>query len=281
MVLDSGKRQYDIVREMYHGTQNDVVVCRDLQAAGNSYKTVWLIKDRKTARKIIEAFELNQKAASKLYEECFLYNEQMCFVFPYEKERSIEKFYLSAIESHTCSRRQIWTQIVTACMTCGLPDTVLYLLIKQRQLQMGADGSIWFQYCLDFSEYDENVRTPECVTECAGLLEQLSRLEKGKNYAGELFEKKIKRKSYTEFIGLYKDVRLITAEQEKKYTKKTITDEIQKRKDMLYHILFTVSLILFLIVVVMFLFHITLGDFSFYRLFRQPIEQIGTESLLQ
>lgn len=281
MVLDSGKKQYDIVREMHHGFVNDIVVGRDLQAAGNVFKTIWMVKDRLTAKHIIEVFQLEQVEKTYEYEECFLHGEKMCFVFPYEKERSLELFYGTALESQTCSRQQIWTQIVTACLTCGLPDSILYLILKQRQLQMGADGSIWFQYCLDLSEFNKDISLQECVVECVHLLEQLSRQEQNRNYADELLEKKLNRKSYTEFIGLYKDIRLITEQRENSYSRKRFKDILEKNKDTLYHILCVISCCLLLIVLVMFVFHIAFGDFSFYDLTRQPIKKIGTESLLQ
>lgn len=281
MILDSGKRQYDVVRDMYHGTKNDVVVCRNLQAAGTSYKTVWLVRDRMLARKLIELYHIHSDDEQRIYEECFLYKEQMCFVFPYERERSLEKFYLPTLESKSCSRQQIWTQIVTVCMTCGLPDAILYLVIKQNQIQVGADGSIWFQYNIDLSELDETITTTQCVTECARLLKCLMKQDKGKKYAGELLERKIKRKSYTEFIKLYKDIRLITVQQEEKRTAGIVKSLFYEKKDQLYRILFKISFCLFIIVTVMFLFELVFGDFSFYTIFRYSLKQIGTESLLQ
>lgn len=286
MILDSGKRQYRVVSEIFHGSVNDVVVCQDLGAAGSTYKTVWLIKKREIARTIIEAFQLDNHQSENgiqkkiVYEECFLFQGNMCFVLPYAGERPLEHFYLSVIENGICGREHIWMQVITTCMTCCLPDCILYLLLHQGQIQVGTDGSIWFQYNIDFSEFDEKRDTKSCVLECAKLIQKLMQQEQMMNLAGELLQRKLERKSYTQFIDLYKDIHLIQ-DQSNKREKKSLKKVLEEKKDTIYKVILVISIVLLTIVVIMLIFRLIFGDFSFYRLFRPAIEQIGTESLLK
>ncbi len=85
MVLDGGKRQYKVVREVFSGEKNDVFVCMDLCLEGAEYKTAWRVKDREITKKLL--------GAPEIWEDSFVKKEHMYFVFPYREERPLEKFY--------------------------------------------------------------------------------------------------------------------------------------------------------------------------------------------
>jgi hypothetical protein len=277
MVLGSQNRQYRTIREVYHGKKNDVVVCQDLQASGTLYKTVWRVRDREVVRSIIQLFH----EAEHPYEACFGYQEGMCFVFPYEQERSLERFYSATIEAGLCERGQIWMGLVMKCMTCALPAPILYLILQARQVRLGQDGTIHFLYCLDLEKLEPDRTTADCAEECARLLGELMELGPPCHVGAELLKQRIKRKSYDNFIDLYKDIRVIADDAEKKGEKRGIGQFLADRRHLIYRTVFTLCIILLVITVVFFLGKLVFGSTAFYQLFRHAIDRIGTESLLQ
>jgi hypothetical protein len=277
MVLGSQNRQYRTMQEVYHGKKNDVVVCQDLQAAGTLCRTVWIVKDRALVRSIIQMF----RKADCSYETCFGYEGGMCFVFPYEQERSLDKFYLVTTESGACSRGQIWTRLVMKCMAGGLPAPILYLILKGRQLRLGEDGNISFLYNLDLEKLDVEKNEADCAAECARLLRELMEQEPGKHTAGELLERRLRRQSYKNFIDLYKDIQLIAKDADKKRDRKRLASILAGKRDVLFRTVLILSVILLVVTVVLLLGRLVFGEATIFQLFRHAIERIGTESLLQ
>ena len=53
MLLNTGKKQYRIIREVLTGEVNDVYVCQDSNESMAPYRTVWLVKDRQVARELM------------------------------------------------------------------------------------------------------------------------------------------------------------------------------------------------------------------------------------
>lgn len=274
MIMNTGKKQYDVIRDVFHGSVNDVYVCREMQSSEEEYYTVWLLKDRAMAKQLLK--ELKDTA------ECFMVRDSLCFLFPYHEERPLERFYTGTLENGECENRQIWLDIVVQCMTSTLPDSLMYLLLTQSQMQLGADGSIRFNYFLDLSKYQEDSKTKSCVEACAGILLSLMRKEKQiPKAAAELLERKLYRGEYQEYMQLYHDVKLISERTGKRDIKGAVKEKLQSRKDKAYKVLQVLCAALFIVAAVLIIFRLAFGDFAVYRIFSKPIEQIGTEILLQ
>ena len=280
MILDAGNRQYEVVRDVFYGDINDVLVCKVLHSQLPEYKTVWRLKDRDITKNLLK--DLSGDEGKKIYDDCFVFKDAMYFVFPYHKERSLEKFYLATVLNHSCDKRQIWMNLTVQCMTGGLPAGMLYLILTQGQVGLDADGAVYFNYFLDLAEYREDVGEGDCAMVCAGQILNLIRMEKEKaGIVKKLLERKFYRKAYTDFFQLYMDMKLVLNGQGKKAWGKIIKDRILFRKDLLYRILSVVSFTLLMIVMVMILFRFVWGEFSFFQLFEHTFEEIGTETLLQ
>lgn len=282
MLLNAGKKQYRIIREVFTGNTNDVYVCQNQDDAKSAYKTIWIVKKREIAKALLGSFE---KTDASLLEECFAQNENMCFVLPYSQERPLYKFYISNIKNQSRSRQQIWLDLVVKCMTGRLPDALLNLILRQEQIQLEPDGSIGFSFFLDLSEYTASVTEKENVILCAEKIVELIRLENedSKEAAVLLLEKKLDRKKYQEFIQLYKDIKLIMQDDSdtdlKIYIK--IKNMILAKQDRIYMVLSYICILLISIIIINLLGHLFLGEFSFWKLFGNSLEQIGTESLLK
>lgn len=281
MLLNTAKKQYRVVREVLSGETNDVYVCQEQNASTAPYKTIWLVKNRRIARELMGS-------PGNVCEECFMHNENAGFVFGYDGERLLDRFYQSTIQSEAVSESQVWLELVVRCMTSGLPPAMLNMILKQKQVHIGADGGIWFGYFLDLSEYDGQAGEKENVALCAAYIIQLIEYGLALNaYAAKnihvmnLIQKKLIRKKYREFMQLYSDIRLMTGERSPADNKGRWKTVIASRQDLIYRILAFCCIVLVCIVIFMLAGHLFFGEFSFWKLLRGPLEQVGTESLLQ
>ena len=96
-----------------------------------------------------------------------------------------------------------------------------------------------------------------------------------------LNQKKLIRKKYREFMQLYSDIKLMTREQSPGSNKGRLKAVVTSKQDLTYRILAFCCIVLVCIVIFMLAGHLFFGEFSFWKLFRGPLEQVGTESLLQ
>jgi hypothetical protein len=222
------------------------------------------------------------KSEECVCEEYFALKDNMCFVFPYIQERPLFRFYVGNIKQNSCSRQQIWLDIVTQCMTKKLPDDILNLIIKQGQINIAPDGSIDFGYLLDLSDYKEGIQEKTNVTLCAKMILELIYIDdaKSKDPTVLLLEKKLKRSKYDEFIQLFKDIKIIMQDNSDISKIERVKLFIKSRQDVIYRIMCVICIVLVCIVVVEFLGRLVLKDFSFLKIFTNSLKQIGTQSLV-
>lgn len=274
MELKGENRQYQVVREVLSGEKNDVMVCLDTGILVPDYKTIWRVKDRELRKLLLKG--------PKIWEDCFVRNEDMYFAFPYRKERPLDKFYLSTVTVNGGDRGKIWLDFVVQCMTLGLPNGILYLLLKQKQAGITPEGKVFFNYFLDLSDYREDKKEQECAMLCAGEILMTAGLEEEKgNVFQRLLEKKVKRKAYRDFLQLYRDVKLISGGWEKKTFSSQIKEAILGRKVLIRKILCVSCILAVFTGAVVFFCNVFFGDTVLYRLFLNTFEKIGTESLVQ
>lgn len=279
MVLITGQKVYEVIREVLEGHANSVYVCREEKKPDAPYKTVWIVKDRRIAKALLED-------ADAYCEEIFMQNENAGFVFPYVRERPLRKFYLNSIRKGFCTRQQVWLGLVEQCMVSKLPPAVVYLILSQGQAHVAPDGSIQFGFQLDLSEYDDSICESDNVIACAEEIVRLIRLEdlnkKGslvRIQAAALLERKLEREAYQELIQLYRDIRLLGRTDSA--GKKRRSSIAISKWEWGYRLLSGICIVLVCMVVLMAAGHIFFGEASFWKLFGGSLDTIGTESLLQ
>jgi hypothetical protein len=277
MTLNAGKIKYEVIREVNTGDVNDVYICRDKADVSAPFKTIWVVKNREVSKALIAGF-----SKSYICKECFVLNDYMCFVLPYTEPRPLFRFYIGTCMSKNCSRQQIWLDIVTKCITCKLPEGLLYLILEQNQINIAPDGSIEFGYNIDLTGYKENVTQTQNVTLCAKRILELIYMEsiKGTDSAVLLLEKKLKRNKYDEFIQLFKDIKLIMQEDSEESKIKKLKRYVVTKQDVIYRVLSIVCIVLVCIVAVNFVGNIFLKDFSLWKIFTNSLKEIGTESMI-
>lgn len=285
MLLDTGKKQYETIREVFTGKVNDVYVCRNPKNPPEPYKTVWMVRQHEVARRLLRELEANKAKSSAAYDcyECFTYNETVCFAFPYIEERPLRKFYQGMVWYGGCSREKIWESLVTQCMVKGIPAGILRLILTQQQVQIDPDGNVDFSFFLDLAQYDDKKASEQDnIVLCANLIMELAGMEghKKEDVARRLLERKIDRKKYHEFLQLLQDVRIIRKEQHAK-TGKVREIFTKYGEDRLCKALFGVCAVLACITVFVLAGYLIFGESIIWKLSGGALDQIGTESLLQ
>ncbi|MBR5420237.1 MAG: hypothetical protein IK115_03705 [Lachnospiraceae bacterium] len=278
MIFESAKLKLEEVGCIYRSPACDCLICRDLNVDGATLYTVLKITDHESVRRLITVFE---KEKETVLIDSFSAEGAYLFVLPYRKERALSEFYMGDVMPlERCE--DICINVILACMTSGLPWPFLYLVLKQKRLNLSRDDSIYLSYDVDIRELDPKLREKECVTACARILASLlesKATQKADSYI--LLEKKIANQSYNKFTELYRDVRIAAVPKSKTGLFGRIRRWLAARSDTFLGILFWLSLFLVIIALALLLSNLVMGDIPWLRLFVNNFKRIGTESLLQ
>ncbi|MDD2973368.1 MAG: hypothetical protein PHE02_14685 [Lachnospiraceae bacterium] len=280
MTFTVGSMQLNTVREVLHGSANDVYICQDINAANDTYYTLWLIRDNTIAKKFITLFH-EAKVKETEYITSFSYQDKFGMVFTYKAERFLKNFYMgSAFSLNVCET--ICINLVMECISCNMPYPVLYLILTQNQIHMSKDNGIFFSYQLDFDQFDETKKEKDCVIMCAQIvLELLAAHESEKAISYKLLERKIPKEGYRSFTELYKDIRMSAVSANKIGLKGRLMAAFKRNQDRLFRFMLVICTILGVIVLAMLIMQLIYGDVPFMRFLINPFKQIGTESMLQ
>lgn len=280
MIFESPKMILKVVRIVLNGPANDVYVCQNMSSEAGTLYTVLFIKQHDTVHKLLKVFEDSQANIEDVCTEFFSMDENFVMVFPYEKERPLDKFFFG--NSYTLTEcEESCINLVINFMTSKIPFPLMYLILSQRQLHISKDGSIYLGYQLDLSDIDEKIGERMCVAECAKIaLSLLESKQNGRNaMTYSLINKKIERKAYNYFTELYKDIRIAAAPQGKRGIIARIKAFFRRNKDQLFRILFILAAILGIIVAASFITNLIFGDIPWLRIFFGGFKRIGTEIL--
>ena len=203
------------------------------------------------------------------------------YKFDYEKEREISDFYLgTAFPLSQCER--ICVNFVLACLSSGLPYPLLYLLLRDKKINLTSDDNIYFSYYFDLTDFNADINEAECVLLAAMLIKDLlEKHEEEKSISYKLINRKIKREGYKKFSELYKDIKLSASGDQKKGIIAAIKRFLHRHEDGLKRACMTICTVLIIVMLLSFLSERISGDNIFRRLFTNTFTTIGTESMLQ
>lgn len=280
MVYESQGMQLNTIRIVRKGTANDVYICRDDSSQAGSLYTLLVVRDHDIVRQLLNLFE-NQGNRTDAFLRSFSHNGDFCMVFPYKAERPMRSFYngdkfpLSKCEA-------ICSNLVTACMTEGVPYPVLYLMLQQEQIHLAKDDSVFFSYQIGLEDLDITVGEKECVVQCARILTELlmpKAYQKAVSYT--LLKKKVEKKSYNYFMELYKDLQIASETSKKIGIRSRLNSTIEIQKDRLFRVLLIICLALILLMLVSLVAQVLFGEAPWLRIFSNHFRIIGTENLVQ
>ena len=278
MIYRSERLTLRSVMDVFQGEVNDVMICEEISGGRGNYYTLLVIKDHETVRKLLCIMEQSERNMDCCL-DMFSFNNCFCMVFPYIRERKLEKFYVAgAIPLAVCE--EICLSLLLQCMTSTLPYPMLELVLKQGQIHLLKDNSIVLGYCLDLSELNEDSGQKECAMQCAICISELLKEKTTKkNVSYQLLLKKIPKQSYQDFRELLKDIRLSKTSIGKRGIRNRLKYFWEQNQNEILKVLLYLSVAMVIIVAVMFLSDVIWGENPFFTLFTNSFKHIGTESL--
>ena len=273
--------RFRTVQTVRVSTANDTLVVEDLYDSARPRYTVLAVKDHGILHDFLEIYDRADYIEENTIVSMFSDQGRFFVVYPYVPERALTEFYMgSTMALH--ESEDVCVNLIISCMTSNLPWPVLYLVLKQREIQLAKDRSVSLSYRLDLSGLDETVGESECVNECAKILIDLLEPHAGRKANSYLLlTKKSSKGSYESFKDLYRDVEIAADANKRHGLIARVKAWVSRNKDQIFRVLLWVSVILGLFVLITFLTNLLFGDVPWLRLFIRSFEQIGLESLLQ
>ena len=281
MVYQSQKMRLKCIRVIERTPVNDIMICRDLNAAEEGLYTTLVVHDHEVVRKFLTVYEHSDYAPEASCVERFSDQGEFVIVYPYLKERALQEFYMG--DSYKLSEcEDICINTILACISAEIPYPILYLILKQKQLHLAKNHNVYLGYTINLEELDEKKTERDCAVQCAKILRELLEPKASqKAISYQLLDKKISKKSYHKFTELYKDIRIAAAPKKKNGIRAKIRGWFARNRDRIFGILFWLCIILVMLVIATFVTQAIFGDIPWLRLFFNGFKKIGTESLLQ
>ncbi|MBS5063443.1 MAG: hypothetical protein KHZ58_06665 [Hungatella hathewayi] len=277
MVYQIGNRRLSVISSLFCGRVNDVHICCEEGQGSESYVTLLVIKDRQTARAVVELAAGNDSRMPWL--EAFPWRDEYCLLFEYRSPRPIREFFLINEYPGMDRWEKLGLGMVVRCMEeSACSHAFLYLLLKQEQFHIDANGEIYVNYFLDLDMLDTGVEEGACTCACAELLAGWMG-ELGCPKSPELLLRKVDRAAYRSFRELYQDVKLIVSPEKKRGVIPRIIAWGYERRNLGFRLLVLFSFLLAAVALVTLVSQIVSGDVGWFRLLFHTFEKIGTETL--
>lgn len=288
MVYHADSMELEVIWEAFHGTVNDVVVCRDLSSVSGDCYTVLVIHDRQCRYTMLDIMQqAEQGTQDSTFFQCFTQNEALCFAFPYRAERKFTTFAAGQMLT-PATGEAICVNLVMECLSTPLPWPLLYLVLRQDNIHITKDNEVYFTLHLDLEDLNLQRDESACVSYCAHvLLELLSgrpthgRRSRKALKSFELIRKKCDKHAYSGFPELYRDIKLTSIPTQKASLKSKASGVWLRNKDRLFRILMILSVTAVVIALLLLISQLIFGDIPLLRLFRHTFDVIGTENLHQ
>ena len=204
---------------------NAVYVCENKFKPEGTRYTLWEIKDHVLAKNLVSALEEKKNC------DMFSIGNRMYFLFPYRDFRPLKEFYKGS-SPNINEGEAICIRLVMECMICELPFPILFLILSQGRINLARDGSVYFDYCIDLTDYSEKIKEKDCANQCVGLLlDMLEPFEDQKANSQMILSAKRWRSGYNTFIELYKDVHMAEAPAKKYKLRVRLKRWFRRRKD--------------------------------------------------
>ena len=278
MIYESEKMTLKCVMKVFSGKVNDVEICESMKNGRSTYYTLHIIKDHEIVKKLMNIIGRGSEE-DKCYVDMFDSRQGFCVVFDYVKERRLCDFFMARdITLENCE--DICLNLIVQCMTSKIPYPLLYLILKQKQLQLLRDNGVVIGYAVDLETIDEECTEEDCVMECALIVRDLLEQKVSKKNVGyKLLEKRIPKRSYITFRELYKDIRLCSSMVRKRGIISRIKAFAARNDTYIFKILLIISIILALLALLVVISRSIWGEIPLLRFFINTFETIGTESL--
>lgn len=257
------------IGEVFSGSVNSVYIFLD--DAGN-YRTGWEIRDKRTVRVL-----LSMGGMRGLW--CLPGGVYPDFSLPYREHRPLLEGRFERIRGGRALRRTVLAA-AAACMTGEHPWPVLYLILKQRLLHIGRDGTVYFSYELDLEELDGERTQGDCVSVFLEIFQEMrDRLPRPGLKGLELIDKKRGRGQYESFEELCKDLQLVRVRRPLAFWARAKIGPDKRLRAVLLRLLLGSAAIAAAAALLLLAAVILFGKNPLWELFAGGMDWIGTEYL--
>ena len=281
MVYQVGDMLLQKTQEIFQGKVNDVIVCRDIADRGTVYYTVWVVRDRELARKLMKLFHEKADRKRNKFVADYTWKDSYLLVFDYVRERPLQRFFASEITNlRECE--QMGLNLTVECLAGGIPYPILFLQLKQGQIHISKDRGIYLGYEIDLEEFSEKIVEKDCATLCAKIVFQyIEEMKTAKATSYKLLEKKLWKGGYHRFTDFYKDLKMASQPLKKEGLIVRFQKFYRHNQDRIFRFVMVVCVLLGILTLTMIISQLFFADVPLFRLFINPFKEIGTESLLQ
>lgn len=281
MVYQVGDMLLQKTQDVFQGKVNDVIVCRDIADRGTVYYTVWVVRDRELARKLMKLFHEEAGQKRNKFVADYTWKDSYLLVFDYVRERPLQRFFTSEITNlQECE--QMGLNLTVECLAGGIPYPILFLQLKQGQIHISKDRGIYLGYEIDLEEFSENIVEKDCATLCAKIIFQyIEEMKTARATSYKLLEKKLWKGGYHRFTDFYKDLKMASQPLKKDGLIAKFQKFYRHNQDRIFRIVMIVCVLLGILALTMIISQLFFADVPWFRMFINPFREIGTESLLQ
>lgn len=281
MVYQVGDMLLQKTQDVFQGKVNDVIICQDVAQRGTVYYTVWIVRDRELARKLMKLFHEETGQKRNKFMADYTWKDSYLMVFDYVRERPLERFFASEIISLS-SCEQMGLNLTVECLASGIPYPILFLQLKQGQIHIAKDRSIYLGYEIDLEGFSENIAEKDCATLCAQIVfHYIEKMKTAKATSYKLLEKKLWKGAYHRFTDFYKDLKMASQPVKKEGIIAGIQKFYRHNQDRIFRFVMVICILLGILTITMIVSQLVFSDVPLFRLFINPFKEIGTESLLQ
>ncbi len=282
MVYKTQNMRLNEVQLISEDDSGRVMVCEDINSSEHTCYSVYETHDHDVVARLHRIYRTSVNISADTSIHYFSDAGQLLIFYPYVAARPINRFYMGRHMAMDLCEDVVKSYII-ACMTSELPWPVLYLAVKQGQINIARDGSVYMSYSIDLSEVDEQVTERDCVKLCAAeLISLLDQKEARIKWdLRELLKMKQERGAFNTFAELYRDVDLVSGNHAKHGLLRQLSVWFEDNRDRLFRIFLTICVILLIFTLITFLTNAIFGDVPWLRLFIRSFERIGEESLVQ
>ena len=281
MIYQVGDMLLQKTQDVFQGKVNDVIVCRDIADRGTVYYTVWIVRDRELARKLMKLFhEENGQKRNKFVAD-YTWKDSYLLVFEYVRERPLQRFFTSEITNlRECE--QIGLNLTVECLAGRIPYPILFLQLKQGQIHISKDKGIYLGYEIDLEEFSEKIMEKDCATLCAKIVFQyIEEMKTARATSYKLLEKKLWKGGYHRFTDFYKDLKMASQPLKKEGLMTRFQKFYRHNQDKIFRFVMVICIFLGILTLTMIISQLFFSDVPLFRMFINPFKEIGTESLLQ
>ena len=282
MVYKTQKMRLNEVQLISENEVGRVMVCEDISSTERTRYAVYETTDHDIVAKLHRIYQDAVNISTDTGIHYFSDGGRLLVFYPFVEARPISRFYMGRHLSLEAGE-DVCKSYIISCMTAELPWPVLYLAVKQGQVNIARDGTVFMSYSLDLSEVDDSITERDCVKLCANemiaLLDQKEARIKWD--LRDLLKMKRERGAFNTFAELYRDVDMVSGKHAKRGLLRYLAVWFEENRDRLFRIFLTICVILLIFTVITFLTNAIFGDVPWLRLFIKSFERIGEESLVQ